>query len=725
MSENTQQQDSPTQESLLKLIRTRGRKGMNAGQLAAHVADTADVDKSRARRILRPILKDLVRDGVIVIGRGKRYFAAEHSNLVTGRLRVTLSGFGIVETEMATDAPIRISGKALRGALDGDQIQVRLERARRKARAEGWQEATVVRIVEARRREVVGRWIGEKRPEVRPFDRRLKLTIRPEIPSGGETPRNGEFVVVALDRESQRGDVYRGLVQERLGMEDEQDVVERVVLRSHGIDPAFPREVFSEVGHLAKAKKPFEEERVDLRDLPVITIDPATARDFDDAVSAQRGSGSAILAEVHIADVASWVKEGSLTDIAARQRGTSVYLPGLCVPMLPELLSGDLCSLKPEVDRLTMTVRFSVDEGGNVCKVDACSSVIRSKRRCTYEEVAGWLEQPRLEWPQETEPFADSLHLLIEAAQRLRQARMDRGGLDFDRDEPEIQIDDDGKVVDITARQRLPSHRLIEELMIAANRAVGRLLLEKSQPGIYRVHDTPDPLKIEGLRTVVKEFGHKLGGEGGSASAFDLQRLLNEVRGTEHERLISTMVLRSMARAHYNGAAGLHYALASDDYVHFTSPIRRYPDLVCHRALKRVLSRHGPENEPAATPLEGLAQQCSAAEQRAEAAERDAARWRTVQFLRERIGEVFRGHISGVTEFGCFVTLEPYLVDGLVHVSAIDDDYYLFEADRQRLVGERKGKIWRLGDPIRVRLVAATLDGIDLAVVGGKPSKRE
>jgi ribonuclease R len=528
--------------------------------------------------------------------------------------------------------------------------------------------------------------------------------------------------VISLDSVDSRGRKARGVLLERLGHPADPGVVEQAVLRVHGIPVEFPAQALAEAEMLPSEISTQEiGRREDLRQEPAITIDGRTARDFDDAVSARRGEKGAIEVAVHIADVSHYVRPGSSLDKAAKARGTSVYLPGMCVPMLPERLSNDLCSLREAEDRLTWTVWFSVTPDGKLKGRRAAPSVIRSRRRCTYVKVAGWLENPRAKWPAEVEPFAGSLELLAEAATRLGRKRSELGSLDFDLAEPELLLDPEGRVVSIQPAARNRAHRLIEELMVAANRSVAEILMNADQPALYRVHDEPEATRVEELKRVVSDLGLRLKGDPKSMPPEALQALLEAADGRPEERLVDMLVLRTLARALYTPDPRGHYALATEEYLHFTSPIRRYPDLVIHRMLRRLQEEgklvKGPEREALETELVALGETCSSAERRAEAAERAAVEWKTVIYLHERQGEVFAGHISGVTDFGLFVRLDELSVDGMVHISELNDDYYRFDDGSHRMVGESKGRVWRLGDPIEVRLVRVDLDAMQLQLV--------
>jgi ribonuclease R len=732
MASKKRKDDNLNPEEVLGAISRRGRKGMTVQQLINHLAAERKTGRSELRHEVRPVLKALQREGRIVHGRGKRYFVSGASDLVTGKLRGVPGGHVEVSPTDAAGPPVRIPRQGVRGALEGDTVLVRLERPRKRARAEGVREGVVVRVLERARREVVGRWmVGGGRPHVRPLERRLRFTVAPTSSQVEGEPDEGELVVISVDSVDSRGARARGALLERLGHPADPGVIERVALRLNGIEEEFSESALREAELLPGVIGENEiGRRADLRDEPAITIDGRTARDFDDAVSARAVEKGGIEIGVHIADVSHFVRPGTALDEAARKRGTSVYLPGVCVPMLPERLSNDLCSLREGVERLTWTARYTVDRKGQISNRSAMASVIRSRRRCTYDEVAEWLDAPRKRWPAEVEPFADSLGLLAEAADRLGRRRREIGSLDFDLAEPELILDPEGRVVAIQPAARNRAHRLIEELMVAANRSVAGLLLEAGQPALHRVHDQPEASRVEELKQVVSDLGLSLVGDSNSLEPSALQALLDEADGRPEERLIDMLVLRTLARALYSLEPRGHYALATDQYVHFTSPIRRYPDLVVHRMLRRLMEEgalpEGAERDAVEAELMRLGESCSAAERRAESAERRAVEWKTVLFLREREGEVFPGHISGVTDFGLFVRLGEISVDGMVHISELNDDYYRYDDRLHRLVGERGGRVWRLGDAIEVRLVRVDLDSMQLQFVpvGIKPDAR-
>jgi ribonuclease R len=696
---------------------------MTVAQLVTRVVDETALTRSEARQRLRPVLRRLEEEGHVVPGRGKRYSAVEHTDLLSGRLRV-IGNRTELEPDGEPGTPVLIPPKGRRGAMDGDRVLVCLERPRRRTRAAGGREGSVVRIIERFRAQMVGRWQSwSGKPRIRLLDTNQ---IAPVIPRETELElTDGDLVVVALDTSPSRAHQVTGTVVERLGQVGDPGVVPQAILRLFGISEELPEAALEEAGQLPDTISDHDlAGRWDLRERPVVTIDPASARDFDDAVNAMPAEGDTLQVEVHIADVSHYVQPGTALDQAAATRLTSVYLPGHCVPMLPERVSSQLCCLQQGVDRLTYTVRFQVTSTGEVVAVEIHDSVIRSRRRCTYDEVFSWLQTPPGEWPDETTELAESIQLLATAAARLRQARQARGSLDFDLSEPEVEIAPAGTVTAVRAGRRNQAHRLIEELMLAANGCVARHLMKAEQPALHRVHDPPGESKIVELEQALAELGYKLKRSGRELAPASLQEVLAAIAGRAEERMLATLVLRSLARAVYSPEPRGHYALATDAYLHFTSPIRRYPDLICHRLLRRLQKSSRAvqdlERERLDSELQRLAEACSAAEQRAESAEREAVLWYTVLYLRDRVGEVFDGHITGVTDFGFFVQLDELLVDGLIHVSELVDDLYLYDEGKHALLGTHGRRSWRLGDAIRVRLVRVDTEAmqIRLAPVG-------
>ncbi len=686
---------------VLDELRTTRGNGLTFAQLERKLAGTWGKD------VVREELPSLVAEaelrGELVRGKG-RLVAVEYTDFYAGELRVTSRGFGIIRQEDHGVPDVVIPPESLSSALDGDLVLARRGERRQKGKLVPEKYGEVVRVLRRRRPTLVGRFVPDpERPWVDPYARRLKVKVLLD-PIVGEPPRPGEFVEVAVGEIPEQGPV-QGRLLRRLGAPGKSGVDEEVVLAELAIPIDFEPGVLREAADLPGGVLPEDlAGRADLRDRPAVTIDGETAKDFDDAIVALPGPDGAIEVFVHIADVSHYVAPGTALDAAARERGTSVYLPGRCVPMLPEKLSNDLCSLLPDRDRLAFSVRFLVTKDGAVEGYRAERTVFRSRRRCTYTEVFAWLEEGS--WPPELpHEVRRSLELLDEAARRIGRRRRERGSIDFDLPEPEILLDPEGFMTGVQAAPRNRAHRLIEELMIAANECVARMLVWGRQPGLFRIHERPSAGKLAELQAVLGEFGIALKGDLEELPPRELQRVLALIENQPGERFLQTLVLRSLARAAYHPECKGHYALATPFYLHFTSPIRRYPDLVVHRSLQRVLTAQMlPEAERAllGADLEDLAQSCSFTERRAEEAEREVVNWKQAEYMREHIGEEFSGHVTGVVAFGLFVQLEEVFVEGLVHIADLRDDFYRYDETGHRLLGQRWGRVLRLGDPLKV-----------------------
>ena len=626
----------------------------------------------------------------------------------------------------------------LKGAMDGDTVLVKKVKGRgREVAGRTLRPGAVVDVLERRSSRLVGTL--ETDPEgqrwLQPYDPRADLEV--EIVEAGDGRGDGgvpdgHFVVAEVIRGSGgRGSHPRATVVEDLGDVRTAGTDVRVVLRHYGIPDEFPPEVLAAVEPYPA--DPGEEDfagREDLRGRLTVTIDGESARDFDDALTCERlgGRGGGWRLGVHIADVSHYVEEGGAIDREAYRRGTSVYYPDRAVPMLPERLSNGLCSLRPGVPRLTMSAFLDVGEDGLVRRARFAETVIESDRRLTYAEVARVLEEER---PRDAAQYGDVLPMLGELGRLMRAllaARKERGSIDFDLPEGDVVLDTDGTTVGVIPGERNVAHRIVEEAMIAANEAVARELHDAGVPSLYRDHDAPSPDDLEGLAEVLGGLGFRLPRDLDRLHPRHLQAVVAEAEGSDQEHFVSTLVLRTMQRAVYSPENRGHYALASRDYTHFTSPIRRYPDLVVHRRLRERLRGGATPKQavPLAERLPGIAERSSAMERRAEQSERDLLQWKKVRFLAGRVGETFPGRITGVQPFGLFVQLDGYYVDGLVPVRSLGDDYFVFDGDSHRLVGDRTGKTFRLADTVEVRLTGVSLRhrGLDLEIAGGGAGDR-
>lgn len=659
---------------------------------------------------LREALAQLHAEKKIRRVQGNRYGSLLASERLVGRLSVTRQG-GIVKSKEVGEI-VFIPPRFLGTALDGDLVTVSLfanpalSRARHRGDAGGKRfEGEIVDILERGRDLIVGRLEKSRNFYfVVPDDSRVSRDIY--VPKQSlHGARRGDKVVAAFERWESVHLNPEGRVVEVLGKAGEAKVEVLSVAKSFNLSLEFPRSVLKEAEGIPESI-PAEElkRRLDLRELACFTIDPADAKDFDDAVSLERISETLYRLGVHIADVTYFVKEESLLDQEALKRGTSVYLVDQVIPMLPEKLSSNLCSLRPREDRLAFTVLMTVTDNGEVQEYELRESIIRSKRRFTYEEVQKTLDEGKGD-------YASELQRMYELARRLTEKRMKEGSIDFETPEIKVRLDDGGKPVEIIKKARLASHRLVEEFMLLANRVVAQHIglyrkEDTIRPFIYRIHDSPDPSKVRDLARFVGQFGYTLNVNGG-ASSKALQKLLVSVRGTLEEDVINEVALRSMAKAVYSETNIGHYGLGFKYYTHFTSPIRRYPDLVVHRLLKEY--ERGMKYRRRAQWQEELPDICdhsSGRERIAMEAERESVKVMQVEYMRRHLGDSFSAIVSGVTNFGLFVELHEILVEGLVRIRDLEDDYYIFDEKNYSLIGKRHGRRYRLGDKVLVQVVS-------------------
>jgi ribonuclease R len=529
------------------------------------------------------------------------------------------------------------------------------------------------------------------------------------LPRLGKNAQRRDVVEVEIVPSRTRGGDESVKVLEVLGGLDDRGMDVRVVSRKYALAEAFPKAVLDETEELPH-RVPLTESKSRTRfDDPVpVTIDGETAKDFDDAIAVQEMPHGGFRLWVHIADVAYFIAPGGLIDAEARRRGTSVYFPGTVIPMLPPRISDDLCSLRPGVERLVQTVILDLDAAGEPRQVRFADGLIRSAARLTYTQVAELIRgRPRPKGiPAKVVPMllaADRLRLVLE------ERRRQRGSVDFDLPMPQILLDVEGAVTGITVEARNEAHRLIEECMLIANEAVAARLEDRSYPCLYRVHDQPDDAKVELLEAFVSGFGVKLRNPGRQLRPADIRDLIEAVEGRPEQPLIAQMTLRSMKQAVYTPENSGHFGLAASTYCHFTSPIRRYPDLVVHRML-RACRRGTRPDEAWVAGLDDLGRETSGLERNAEAAERELLTWKKVALIRDRVGDLFYGVVTGVTAFGMFVQLTENLVEGLVKVERLGDEHFVFDQGSQTLTGSRSRTVWRLGQPVRVRV--ERVDGI-------------
>lgn len=700
-----------TPERIVEYLRTEAGRPLKAKELARGLG-VASADYAE----FRALLGHLEDQGTLYRVQRQRYAVPEKINLVVGRLQTIRSGAGFVVPEDG-GPDLYVSAEALGSAVDGDRVVARVERRRRAQRTEG----RVIKVLERAREFVVGAYYPARNfGFVVPDDR--KLTRDVFIPPGQDGgAAEGDVVVV---RVSNWGDDYRGPageVREVLGPAGAAGVDVLAVIHGHGLPLDFPPEAIAEAEAIRERGLTAEdlEGRRDLRDRHILTIDPADARDHDDALSIEPAGDGLWKVGVHIADVSAYVRDGGAMDDEAMRRGTSIYLVDRVIPMLPEALSTDLCSLQPDQDRLAISALITVDEEGRVRDSEVVRSVIRSRHRLSYDDAQAVLDHDG----SIDESTDESLRRLLALSRALRRKREQRGSLDFDLPEARVILNTRGEPTDIQRVLRLESHRLIEDFMLLANETIARAAARAKIPFLYRIHERPDPDRLEQLREFVASFGYRFGRRS-ELRPKDLQRLLMQVRGRPEESLISTVVLRSMKQARYSHENLGHFGLAAPYYTHFTSPIRRYSDLVVHRLVTRAFidgERIPPELNDQALPT--VARLTSERERIAVEAERESVDLKKVEFMERHLGVEFDGTISGVVSFGFFVLLDEFFVEGLVHVSSLDDDYYVYVEDQFTLVGEHRRRRFQLGG--RVRVQVARVDrverAIDFVLVDGSP----
>jgi len=672
---------------------------------------------------LRRQLKALVASGELVEIRGQRFGLPDRMNLVVGRVQTHPRGFGFVVSERPLDqikGDIFIEGANLNQAMHGDRVVARVERVKPGDRAEG----RIVRILERAAAKTVGRYDVDRSGIgfVVPFDRRLIMDV--QVSAGASAgARPGDMVVVEITRwpTSTRGPV--GSVVEVLGPIDAPGVDVQIILRKYGIVDEHGPAAVAEAHRLGRSVRESDlEGRTDFRGLPTVTIDGEHARDFDDAITIERLPGGRYWLGVHIADVSHYVAEGSALDEEAYDRATSVYFPERAVHMFPSELATGLCSLNPRVDRLVQSCLMEIDRRGEVVRHEFHDGVITSDERMTYSAVNAILTDRDPEVMARYERLVPMFELMQELFEVLNARRRRRGSVDFDLHEPEVVLDADGLVERIVRAERNVAHRLIEEFMLLANETVAAHLEATDVPALYRIHEEPDPLKVADFEEFVSALGYSLGAPPGGIEPRHFQALVEKVRGRPEEKPIALLMLRTMQKARYDAGNLGHFGLAAPAYTHFTSPIRRYPDLVVHRLLRESRRRLGAERRrKLAGDLPEVARHTSERERRANEAEWELVAWKKVRFMADKVGDQFTGFITGVSAFGLFVELVEHFVEGLVHISTMADDYYRFVERQHLLRGENTGKRFRLGDHVKVQVLRVDLEqrqvGLGLAEI--------
>ena len=623
------------------------------------------------------------------VSRGTRERGSAGANLVVGKLTSNAGGFGFVvpEKKAPREADIYVSAANMKEALHGDRVVAQIERTTAKG-AEG----RIVRILERATQRIVGRFEsdGPHGGRVIPFDRRILAELLIPRTEAGDAA-SGQMVLAEITHPPTPARAPVGRVLAILGRLEDPGVDLLVVMAKYGLPDEFPADVEAEATRVPTEVSAADiAGRTDFRPWDTVTVDPETARDHDDAISLDRLNEGGWRLAIHIADVAHYVRHGSLLDQEAYLRGTSVYFPDRVVPMLPHALSSNICSLVEARERLTQSVVLDLDTRGVVMNATFHDGVIKSRAKMSYQQVQKIVDGDQA-LRAKYAALVPLFERMDELAKVMRQRRYERGSLDFDLPEPKLVLDAAGEVSAIVASERLDSMRVIEEFMLAANEAVAKRLSDAQMPALYRIHEQPDPEKVEEFADLVSSFGYRVPQDLEGIRPQDFQLILRQIAGKPEEKLISYLLLRTMRLARYHEETLGHFGLATDMYAHFTSPIRRYPDLVVHRALRALRDKKSPDALRAELPadLAEMGQHLSDMERRATDAERELIEWKKVRFMADKLGETFKGYVTGVQAFGLFVELDEVYVQGLVHVSSMTDDYYQFNEKAHTIKGDR------------------------------------
>jgi ribonuclease R len=725
------------QEQILALLGRKDYRPLNKVEIARKIG------AGSTRVALRRILRELERTGEIARVRKDRYVLSVEADLVTGKLSLHPAGYGFLMPEKSDQTDIFIAAENVGTAMHGDRVVARISPESPFRGAKRRREGRVIRILERAHDTIVGTLQRSRNfYYVVPDDPRFvhDVYVRDVAPDSDsrssqdvcqtrpETAAVGDKVVVRLDAWQSRHVNPEGEIIEVLGPASAPGVDILSIIRKYHLPTEFPREVLEQAERIPEAVGGDQiDGREDLRNEFILTIDPDDARDFDDAIQVHKLPNGGWNLGVHIADVAAYVEPNSALDREAHRRGNSVYLPDRVIPMLPERLSNGVCSLNPGVDRLTHSVFIHFDKRGVPKSARFARSVIRSARRLTYKEVYNILSAP----PRDD--LGERLHLAWELAALLRWKRFEHGSLDLDFPEVKVWLDKQGKAIRFERVENDKSHQLIEEFMLAANETVARELKKRAVPTIYRVHENPDPEKLAEYREIALSFNHKIGDLTHRA---ELQRLLAEVCGKPEEQALKIALLKSLKRARYDPQPLGHYGLAKANYLHFTSPIRRYADLVVHRALERhsglrdLRSALRRSDQLDVAGLTSLAEHISATERNAADAEIDATQIKKLEFFQRQLSgrnpQIFRATIMDVRNYGLMIELPDVLITGLVHVSSLTDDFYLFEPARRQLIGRRSRKRFRVGDELSVFVARVDVfkRQVDFAIAADRPARR-
>lgn len=709
-------------ERVLTFFKESGTKPLSVHE----IEEALGINNAVEFKELVVALNELEYAGELVMTRKNRYGLPEKMNLVRGRIQMHQKGFAFLLPDDEGIGDVYIHFSDLNSAMNNDKVLVRIEKG---DIGDNRPEGKVIRILERAVTEVVGTYEDSRSfGFVIADDKRIPNDIF--IPKGKTNGAiDGHKVIVRITKYPEGRKSAEGEIIQILGHKNDPGIDILSIIYKHGIPIEFPEEVLEQAANTPDTitEKDLEGRR-DLRNEMIVTIDGADAKDLDDAVSVKRLDNGNYKLGVYIADVSYYVKENSPIDKEALERGTSVYLVDRVIPMIPHRLSNGICSLNPQVDRLTLSCEMEINDKGQVVSHEIFPAVIRTTERMTYSDVNKILVDKDEELRNRYEPLVPMFEMMEELASILRKKRMSRGAIDFDFKEAKVIVDEEGKAIDVVIRERSVAERLIEEFMLAANETIAEHFHWLDVPFIHRIHEDPDEAKLQTFFEFLAGLGISVKGTANEVHPQALQKVLDDIQGEPEEMVVSKLMLRSMKQAKYDPISVGHFGLATEFYTHFTSPIRRYPDLIVHRLIRTYLIEKKMDAKTIShwkERLPEIARHASMMERRAVDAERDTDDLKKAEFMQDKIGEEFTGIISSVTNFGMFVELEN-TVEGLIHVSFLTDDYYRYDEQHQVLIGERTANVFRVGDEVRVRVAGVNMDEftIDFELVGIESRKQ-
>lgn len=692
--------DLPERDAIMAFLREAGRP-----LARKYIAEAFKIRDPEIRRALGRRLKAMARDGQLIRNRRGSYGLIEKMDLIKGRVIGHPDGYGfVVADEGGKD--LFLSAKQMRTILNGDRVLIREVSVDKKGKREG----KLVEVIERANHQLVGRYYEESGVSyVVPDNKRINQDVLIP-PKEKKKAKHGQFVVIEILHQPEKHRQAIGKILNVIGDELDGSMAVDIAIRSYELPFEWSDALKKEIKGLTNDIELDDiENRKDIRDIPLVTIDGADARDFDDAVYCEKeGNGWRLL--VAIADVSHYVKNKTVLDDEARMRGTSVYFPDRVIPMLPEVLSNGLCSLKPEVDRYSLVCELNIDAKGKVKRSTFFKGIIKSAARLTYDEMQSIAIEKDETARKKRGELVTHLDDLYQLYHLLHKQRIKNGLIDFSSMEARFEFNDQGHIESIHQVKRNEAHRLIEEMMLVANVAAGEFLEKHEIHGLYRIHETPKIEKLEDVRSLLSQIGLSLGG-GEQPTSKDYAALMKKIRERDDAPMLETILLRSMPLAAYSMINEGHFGLGFPTYAHFTSPIRRYPDLMVHRAIEHIISGNVAETyEYSQQAVLELAEHCSMTERRAEEASRDAVQRLKCAYMKDKVGQEFEGIVSSVTAFGLFVVLDDIYIEGLIHISNLPIDYYHHDAITHTLRGERGGKLFKLGQRLKVLLSSVNMD---------------